>query len=158
MLPATPSSWNKYPTKENPNNKYKFTNIIIDASLDQKIIARGTYSVLDFVGDLGGFYSAFTSIGSILVSPVAGFALNAKLLSMIFRTRTSKKSNSGPMRNLKEPHIDITDIQDDFRSQNIGRLNYWVATLGRKTKYKKLIEKSYNSLSKELDLQKFVHR
>ena len=49
-------------------------------------------------------------------------------------------------------------MQDDFRSQNIERLNYWVATLGRKTKYKKLIEKSQNSLAKELDLRKFVHR
>ena len=91
MLPSAPSSWNQYPTEENPSNKYKFTSIEIDASMDQKIIARETYGALDFLGDLGGFFRACQSIGSILVSPVAGFALNAKLLSTIFRTKTSKK-------------------------------------------------------------------
>ena len=93
MLLAAPSSWNKKITPENPLAKYKFTSIEINASMDQKVINRETYDGLDFLGDLGGFFGACQSIGSILVSPVAGFALNAKLLSTIFRTAAPKKDS-----------------------------------------------------------------
>ena len=99
MLPSAPSSWNQEITPENPLNRYKFTSIEINASVDQTAISRSTYSGLDFLGDLGGLFGACQSIGSIMVSPVAGFALNANLLSMIFRTAAPKKSISGPIKN-----------------------------------------------------------
>ena len=57
----------------------------IAASIDQKIIARETYSGLDYLGDLGGLVDAFIILGNIFISPVAGFALNARLLSSIFK-------------------------------------------------------------------------
>ena len=93
MLPSAPSSMNQVITPEKPFNKYKFTSIEINPSLDQTAINRSTYSSLDFLGDLGGLFGACQSIGSILVSPVAGFALNAKLLSMIFRTAAPRKDS-----------------------------------------------------------------
>ena len=53
--------------------------------MDQKIINRETYSGLDYLGDLGGLFDAFRILGSILISPVVGFALNTRLLSSIFK-------------------------------------------------------------------------
>ena len=85
MLPSAPSSWNQYPTEENPSNRYKFTSIEINASMDQKIISRSTYSGLDFLGDLGGLFDAFYVLGSMILAPVSGFALNARLLSNLFQ-------------------------------------------------------------------------
>ena len=42
--------------------------------------------------------------------------------------------------------------------QPIKRLNYWIATLCFRIKYKKLLVKSQSKLQKELDLKKFIHR
>ena len=98
MFATAPSSWNQKITPENPGARYKFTSIEVNASVDQTTNSRSTYGALDFLGDLGGLFGACQSIGSILVSPVAGFALNSKLLSMIFRTAAPKKSASDPMK------------------------------------------------------------
>ena len=93
MLPAAPSSWNKYPTVENPSSRYKFTSIEINASMDQTIINRETYSGLDYLGDLGGLFDAFKIIGGILISPISGLALNSRLLSTIFRVATPREQS-----------------------------------------------------------------
>ena len=69
-------------------NRYKFTSIEINASMDQNFITRETYSLLDYLGDLGGLFDALKIIGYILISPVSGFALNSRLLTTIFRTTT----------------------------------------------------------------------
>ena len=66
-MPAKPSSWNQIITEKNPNNRYKFTSIEINPSLNQKIIARDTYHGLDFMGDLGGLFDAFLIIGNIFI-------------------------------------------------------------------------------------------
>ena len=91
MFATAPSSWNQKITPENPGARYKFTSIEVNASVDQTTNSRSTYGALDFLGDLGGLFGACQSIGNILVAPVASFALNSKLLAMIFRTKTSKK-------------------------------------------------------------------
>ena len=87
ITPADPSSWNTYPTAENPSTKYKFTSIEIMPSMDQLVINRNAYGALDYLGDLGGLIDAFIILGNALISPVAGFALNSRLLSSIFKQR-----------------------------------------------------------------------
>lgn len=58
-----PSAWNNYPSKENPNSKYKFTSLEIGINPDLKQINRKTYSILDFLGDCGGLFDALLVIG-----------------------------------------------------------------------------------------------
>ena len=142
MLPAAPSSWNKIITPEEPLNKYKFTSIEINASMDQTFITRETYSMLDYLGDLGGLFDAFKILGGILISPVSGFALKSRLLSTIFRTATPSDERKESYESGKGEISDIIDIKDDFRNNHIERMNYWAATFCFKSKYKKLIEKS----------------
>ena len=166
MLPATPSSWNKRITPENPLNRYKFTSIEINASMDQNFITRETYSLLDYLGDLGGLFDALTILGQILISPVSGFGLSSQLLTTIFRVAKPSERGEGfderkdKYKSDKGEKADIIDIKDAFRNSSIERKNYcflnWVPTFCFKSKYKRLIEKSQNQLTKELDLRKFV--
>ena len=71
MQPAVPSSWNKWPTPENPGSKFKYASIEIDLAQDQLTWTRQTYSSLDWVGDLGGLYEALKVAGGLIVLPFA---------------------------------------------------------------------------------------
>ena len=56
--PPQTSSWNKYPTKGNPYSRYKFTSFDLRISADKLVVNRQTYSLLDWLGDLGGLFDA----------------------------------------------------------------------------------------------------
>lgn len=85
------SSWNSFPTEEDPSLRYKFTSAEVNFSPDLKTIYRQTYSALDWLGDIGGLTDALMIIIGALTLPVATFALKAKLLSYLFRFRESEK-------------------------------------------------------------------
>ena len=52
-------------------NSYKFTGIDLKYDVDLKVIERSTYSLLDWLGDVGGLYDGLKLIGTALVSPFA---------------------------------------------------------------------------------------
>ena len=95
-----PSAWNKFPTKEDPSRKYKFTSLELNMSLDKFVINRESYSMLDWLGDLGGLFDALKIICQILVYPVSTFSLQATLMSKLFRQRPSDLSQK--MNNFNE--------------------------------------------------------
>ena len=80
-----PSAWRKFPTKENPNSRYKFSSISLRVSPDLIVIERQTYSLLEWLGDVGGLFDALIIIGGYIVGPISAFTLKATLLSRIFR-------------------------------------------------------------------------
>ena len=53
---------------------------------------RQTYSMLDWLGDLGGLLDALLKIGTILVFPFSTYAADSRLLNSLFRYRKSNKS------------------------------------------------------------------
>ena len=53
------------------------------------IINRETYSLLDWLGDLGGLVDALYIICMAIVSPIVSHKLRADLLSKVFRFRPS---------------------------------------------------------------------
>ena len=75
MSDGIPSSWNTYPTRENPSSRYKFMSIEVNMNLDKKRFSRQTYSLLDWLGDIGGLSDALLPIVGLLVSPLSSFAL-----------------------------------------------------------------------------------
>ena len=89
-MPET-SAWNKFPTDEDPLSRYKFTSVEVNFSADQLIVDRSTYSLLDWLGDMGGLLDALYLLGAIFMSPISNFALNADLLSYLFRYRGSEE-------------------------------------------------------------------
>ena len=77
------SSWAKFPTEEDPHARYKYTSVVINASADQRQISRKTYSLLDWIGDIGGFFDGLNAILGFFLRPLAVYALNTKLTSLI---------------------------------------------------------------------------
>ena len=89
---------------------------------------RQTYSLLDWLGDMGGLLDALYLIGMIVMSPFAEFALKTELLSSIFRFRGSEealklRTNSRKrldfyrsffnMHQLEDKHI-LSSLKNDF--------------------------------------------
>ena len=59
--------------------------------MDKNVIERQTYSVLEWLGDIGGLYDALRLIGLLIITPFSSFALNAELLSQVYRFTASKR-------------------------------------------------------------------
>lgn len=84
-----PSSWNVFPTKENPLAQYKFMSVSFELDKSLRLVNRSTYSFLDWLGDIGGLNDALVLIAQTITAPVSLFALQSKLLSTVFRFRES---------------------------------------------------------------------
>ena len=54
-------------------------------SLDSLVIERESYSLLEWLGDIGGLLDAQFYICRFLVGPIATFRLKSLLLSSVFR-------------------------------------------------------------------------
>ena len=76
-----PTSWVNFPTTLEPNNKFKYASFDIYFSQDTQFWSRQTYSLLDFLGDLGGLYEAQKYIFGFLVSPISAFALKVATMA-----------------------------------------------------------------------------
>ena len=55
---------------------------------------RQTYSVLDFLGDLGGLLDALRLIGEAFIAPFSQFALKVTLMASVFYKSLSGKSEA----------------------------------------------------------------
>lgn len=62
-------------------------------NLDKLRWSRQTYSLLDWLGDLGGLHDALLILCRLLIDPVSSFALQMTLLTTFFRTDSPKSSN-----------------------------------------------------------------
>ena len=83
--PPRPSAWGRFPTTDEPDNRYKFSSIAFKFIQNSKVIERQTYSLLEWLGDIGGLFDALKLIGAALVAQIAGFSMEAQLLNAIFR-------------------------------------------------------------------------
>lgn len=84
------SSWNQFPTAEKPDGKYKFTSFHFRRNQDLKIINRQTYSILDWLGDIGGLFDALRILTEFSIAPLSAFALKQRL-AQLFQPRTEAK-------------------------------------------------------------------
>ena len=75
MSEPYPSAWIYWPTEDNPSSKYKYASIEFNRKLNTVNWTRETYSVLDWLGDLGGLLDILIKIGEYLVEPVAQFTV-----------------------------------------------------------------------------------
>mmetsp|Transcript_29120 Transcript_29120/g.36103 ORF Transcript_29120/g.36103 Transcript_29120/m.36103 type:complete len:133 (-) Transcript_29120:874-1272(-) len=84
-----PSSWNTWPSPENLNARYKYVSIEYNMNLDKMNWTRSTYSLLDWLGDLGGLMDILLKIGSLMTEPMAHFTLQVTLMTSLFRFKSS---------------------------------------------------------------------
>ena len=107
------SAWNKFPTKEDPSKKYKFTSLEINLSPDKLVVNRETYSMLDWLGDLGGLFDALRLLCTLGIFPVSSFSLQATLMSKLFRQRPS----TDPSLNNLTPNL---DFKEEVKSEKLS--------------------------------------
>ena len=72
-----PSFLSKWPDKKGSDNGYKVISSFVTLSMDQNVIERQTYSILEWLGDVGGLFDMLTLIGSKLIGPFTLFSLKA---------------------------------------------------------------------------------
>ena len=77
------SSVNMWPTKETPG-VFKFNSYWIILHQEVRTIERQTYSILTWLGDVGGLYDGLRILASSLIAPVAAKMLRQEQLSKIF--------------------------------------------------------------------------
>ena len=81
---TAPTAFSLWPTKEN-SNSYKFNSIFFE--LNQEVITyeRSTYSLLEWLGDVGGLVEGLSIMGTFIIGPMTTLAIKKELLSHIFR-------------------------------------------------------------------------
>ena len=88
---TSPSSWIYFPTEQNPSRRFMYTSMEIKMSLDLVTWTRQTYSLLDWLGDLGGLFDALWYIAHFIVQPASAFVLKTTLLASFFRLQEKPK-------------------------------------------------------------------
>ena len=76
-----PSRHTTWPTKENPGSLYKLTSIWLEQGITERIIERKTYSLLEWLGDVGGLVDGLYLITSVLMQPITRYAMRIVLLN-----------------------------------------------------------------------------
>ena len=91
LSPSKPSSWINFPTAENPSSRYKYLSVEINFDMDLVSWQRNTYSILDWLGALGGLYDSLYFIIKAIVMPISTFTLHSTILKDFFRFRPSRR-------------------------------------------------------------------
>ena len=68
-----PTAWSRFPTPEEPFSKYKYASINLTLDRDLVVDYRSTYDFLDWLGDVGGFYSALLIVAQAFSSHYTQF-------------------------------------------------------------------------------------
>ena len=108
---ALPSSYSTWPTQEAPS-LYKINSFWIEISSSLTTIERKTFSLLEWLCDVGGLFEGLKIIGGFFIAPIVSFALRVKLL-----TAASSDKND--------------DKDDDLASSGSGDVSYLGACLCR---------------------------
>lgn len=82
-----------WPSKENPYNQLKFGSAWIELSTKQTVVARSTYSLLDWLGDIGGLLGMLQLLGGAFMGPFALFNMRVHLLESIFDVKGTDLSH-----------------------------------------------------------------
>ena len=62
-----------WPTKKKPDVKlpYKFASFWLELRQDVTFIERSTYSILEWLGDVGGLFDGLRVLSQLIVTPIA---------------------------------------------------------------------------------------
>ena len=154
------SAWNKFPTPQKPLTRYKFASVELMHSADLLIVSRQTYSILDWLGDLGGLLDALYLIANLFMGPLSAWALKATLMSTIFFRKSSNyqeenhrqttRQNGDQAGNFdsKEPAF-LSKVTADFKSLvAIPFLSYWKAHFCCRRDYKRMLAMAESAVTK----------
>ena len=94
------SKFNKWPSKADPKI-YKFNSFWFELRQYSRGIDRETYSLLDWMGDIGGLMDALFIITVNMIKPIAAIVLNSELLSQAFKLVKDKGEEKAERSKIK---------------------------------------------------------
>ena len=154
-MPVSTSAWINFPTAENPRTRYKHASVVIKVNPDQKKTSRQTYSMLDWIGDIGGLYDGLNVIGALLIKPIAYFAMNTKLATLLVRLKgpSSKLKKKKPKDNLVDRITsDLTTNRFLLKPQRSYFLHLFCQRCQSRRRYDRIVRAALAKIEKELDL------
>lgn len=80
-----PSAWTEDLLEYPEDGMYKFTSVSVDMQQKKVIIARETYDLLTWMGDIGGLADCLYYFCHFVLMPFTTFTFNSALLRSIFR-------------------------------------------------------------------------
>ena len=75
---------------------YKFNSFWLELSFSLTTVERQTYSILEWLGDVGGLFEGLNGIGFFLVAPIATYAMRMEILTTTFSFAKSKNETLRP--------------------------------------------------------------
>ena len=126
------------------------------------VIERKTYSILEWFRDVGGLSVAMGKIGNLLLGSFSVFTLKATILTNIYRHMKSLSYAEPEMTDLENKEKLKRHMEWDFEhAQRIQAPGFFASNFScsRKTKrFKRIMAKASNTVTKELNLVKFLKR
>ena len=98
------SSWSDDLIKK-PDGRYKYVSMELNFSQNLHIINRDTYSLLDWLGDIGGLLDALKYLVQIIIMPYVSYTYKSQLLTKMFRFQPSQSSELEKQNSLKVRYI-----------------------------------------------------
>ena len=148
-----PSSHIRWPTKENPFVTHKFTSIWLEQGLKQFITERSTYSMLEWVGDVGGLYDGLIVSAQTLLSPLALYALKEMLASSILGQSSRREAVASEKNKAKHEGRDSQESSDETKYRSRRSL---CRTMKQRRHQKAFLSKVNAWTVKQFDLVKFL--
>ena len=75
----------EWPTKNTTTMSwYSFCGIELSLTQNYMVIERSTYSLLEWLGDVGGPFDGLSLVAQLIIAPFSSFAMRSLLLSQIF--------------------------------------------------------------------------
>lgn len=148
-------------------------------NLDQFVVTRVTYNLLEWLGDLGGLNDALFVIGGIIVSPFIDFGVANSILNSLYmvkpraptvrklrrRNDEEQKMNYLSDRNREKLHKNMrfrdlirARFKDVEALRSMGLIEYLFTRNSYRSRYKRLLKLSNVKYVKEMDLTKFIMR
>ena len=93
------------------------------------------------MGDVGGLYDGLGSLIHLLLKPLAVMALNSELLTLAFKLVKGKSTDETAQR-----------IQIPERIFFLS-----ISLCGKRSRYRKMLDRADATITRHLDLVKFVH-
>ena len=139
--------------------------------MDQEVIERKTYSLLEWLGDCGGLFDALRIIGMLIMWPFTSFKIKSLLLSKVFIFTKSKRmadKQQSADQVPKEASNFITgdeslkanmkwDFENATKIPALGCLQILFGC-NKKKKYRRMLERADSEVTRELDLVKYIER
>lgn len=140
-----------FPTKEEPSRIFKFTSIWLELGRYDNIIERQTYSLLEWLGDVGGLFDGLRLVSRLIMSPFSSFALKSFLLASIYLPSNNRQNWPKTPKNAQKYRV---GFQKHDRANREERYHIFKRCLRHRALLRRVEIKNRNNL----DLIKFYRK